>query len=62
MLQTIIDGMREIIGTPEFYKRMTESTNYTWDYGAMFEYFFAGTLLCITVCGVFRFINNLVKK
>lgn len=62
MLQTIIDGMREIIGTPDFYHRLENQTNYTWDYAAMMEYFFAGTLLCITVCGVFRFINNLVKK
>lgn len=61
MLQTIIDGMREIIGTPDFYVENGSYSNY-WDYASMMEYFFAGTLLCITVCGVFRFINNLVKK
>lgn len=62
MMQTIIDGLRSIIGTPDFYTRLANQQNYTWDYGAMMEYFFAGTLLCITVCAGFRFLFNLGKK
>lgn len=60
-MDTIINALREIIGTPDFYKQMSGYNNYTWDYGAMLEYFFAGVLLCVTVCAVFRFIVNLVK-
>lgn len=60
-MDTIINALREIIGTPDFYHNMTGYNNPTWDYGAMMEYFFAGVLLCVTVCAVFRFIVNLVK-
>lgn len=60
-MDTIISALREIIGNPDFYKQMSGYNNYTWDYGAMMEYFFAGVLLCVTVCAVFRFIVNLVK-
>lgn len=60
-MDTIINALREIIGEPDFYHQMTNTSNYTWDYGAMMEYFFAGVLLCVTVCAVFRFIVNLVK-
>ncbi len=60
-MDTIIKALREILGTPEFYVRLGNQTNYTWDYAAMFEYFFAGVILCIVVCAVFRFLVNLVK-
>ncbi len=60
-MQTIIEGLRSVLGEPEFYVRLGSSTNYTWDYGAMFEYFFAGVLLCITVAAGFRFIINWMK-
>lgn len=60
-MDTIINALREILGTPEFYVRLGNQQNYTWDYAAMFEYFFAGVILCIVVCAVFRFLVNLVK-
>ncbi len=53
-MQTIINALREIIGIPEFYVRLGTSTNYSWDYGAMIEYFFAGLILCIVVASVFK--------
>lgn len=60
-MDTIINALREILGVPEFYVRLGTSTNYSWDYAAMFEYFFAGVILCIVVSAVFRFLVNLVK-
>lgn len=60
-METIVNALREIIGVPEFYVQLGNSTNYTWDYAAMMEYFFAGLILCIAICGVFRFIFNAVK-
>lgn len=61
MSETILDALREVIGTPDFYKQMTSTGNYTWDYGAMFEYFFAGVLCCVVVAAVFRFLLNMTK-
>ncbi len=61
-MQTLIDALREIIGTPEFYVRLGGSTsNYSWDYGAMIEYFFAGLILCIVISSIFKFLLNLSK-
>ena len=42
-MQTVIDALRDILGTPDFY---IEGNNYssTWDYGAMIEYAIAGIL------------------
>ena len=62
MVDTIINALREIIGTPEFYVSLGNQTNYTWDYGAMMEYFFAALILCLVISGIFRFIFNAVKR
>lgn len=58
-MQTLIESLREILGTPDFY---IEGSNYssTWDYGAMLEYTIAGCLLIVTVISVFKFIRKLV--
>lgn len=56
-MENLIEALRDIIGTPEFYVRLGNQTNYTWDYGAMLEYMFAGILVCITVSAVFKFIR-----
>lgn len=63
-MTTIIEALRQIVGVPDFYKMMGSGNynNYTWDYNAMFEYFFACILLCVVVCFVFRFVTNLVKR
>lgn len=53
-MQTIIDALREIIGNPEFYVRMGSQQNYTWDYGAMLEYFGALMLVLIVVGSIFK--------
>lgn len=60
-MQTVIEALRELIGTPDFYTKLGTSTNYSWDYGAMIEYFFAGLLLCIVVSSIFKLLLNLTK-
>lgn len=60
-MQTVLEALRSILGEPDFYKQMTSSSNYTWDYGAMIEYFVAALLLLIVVSSVFKFIMKLVK-
>lgn len=59
-MQTLIDTLRQIIGTPDFY---IEGSNYssTWDYGAMLEYVGALILIIVVVISVFKFLRLLVK-
>lgn len=61
----ILTKLRQILGTPTFYKLMPNgsgtSNSYQWDYGAMIEYLIAGTLLIIVVSSVFKFVRLLVK-
>lgn len=57
-MNTIIDALREFLGEPDFYKHLTSSTNYTWDYGAMLEYVLAGILLLIVVGSVFKILRG----
>ena len=54
---TLIESLREIIGTPDFY---IENGNYssTWDYGAMLEYAFCGILVCIVVISLFKLVRK----
>lgn len=61
LMQTIIEALREIIGTPEFYVRLGSSTNYSWDYGAMIEYFGALLLVLIVTASVFKLLINFSK-
>lgn len=57
-MQTIIDALRSILGNPDFYKQLGGYNNYTWDYASMFEYFFAGVVLCIVVGWIFRLLKE----
>lgn len=59
-MQSIIDALRDVVGTPDFYK-VLYGNNPTWDYASMFEYFFACTLLCIVVSAVFRIVVGVFK-
>lgn len=56
-MQTVIDALRNIIGTPDFY---IDNGNYnsTWDYGAMIEYCIAGILVLIVVSSIFRILKG----
>ncbi len=60
-METIISVMRRLIGEPDFYVKLGSSTNYSWDYGAMIEYFFAGLILVIVIASVLKFVVNFNK-
>lgn len=60
-MTSIIDAMRSIIGEPDFYKNLS-GNSYTWDYGAMIEYFIACCLLLIVVGSVFKIILKWITK
>lgn len=59
-MTTIIDAMRSLIGTPNFYKILS-GNNYTWDYGAMIEYFVACCILLVVISSVFKIISKIFK-
>ena len=62
-MQSLIEALRTVLGTTDdWYVRLTNQTNYTWDYGAMFEYFVAAMLLIIVVSSVFKILVNLFKR
>lgn len=58
-MQSVLDALRDVLGTPDFYKRLTDSSNYTWDYGAMLEYFVGAIILMIVVSSIFKLVNKL---
>ena len=61
-MQTLLEALRTVLGEPVFYKQLGSSTNYTWDYGAMIEYFVGALILLICVTSIFKFVFLLVKK
>lgn len=61
-MQTVIESLRDIIGIPEFYVRLGNATNYSWDYGAMIEYAGALILVLVVVSSVFKIIKGWVCK
>ena len=61
-MQTIVEALREIIGAPDFYTRLENQQNYTWDYGAMLEYAVAGMLVLIVVGSVFKILRAVFER
>lgn len=61
-MQNVIQALREIIGTPDFYTRLEGQNNYTWDYGAMIEYAMAGILVLIVVSSVFKILKGWLSR
>lgn len=59
-MQKLIDSLREIIGTPDFYIT-NGSYSGSWDYGAMIEYIGALLLVLVIVASVFKLILNWSK-
>lgn len=56
-MQTIIQALRTIVGTPSFYQG--SGTYQTLDYGAVFEYVLAGLLVLVVVSSVFKIVTRL---
>ena len=59
-MQTVLDALRTVLGEADFYK-VLYGNNYSWDYGAMIEYFVGALILLITVSSVFKFLLRLTK-
>ena len=57
-MDTIINALRDILGTPDFYIDGGSYSNY-WDYGAMLEYFVGAIILMIVVSSVFKLVSKL---
>ena len=62
MLQTVVEALRQIIGAPDFYSKIGNQTNYTWDYGAMLEYAVAAMVVLIVVGSVFRILRSVFER
>lgn len=60
-METVLEALRSILGEPDFYKRLTDNSNYTWDYAAMIEYLVGALLLLVVVSSVFRLLNKVFK-
>lgn len=56
-MQTVINALRDILGQPDFYKVMTTSGNYSWDYGSMIEYLVGAMIVMLCLSYVFKFIK-----
>ena len=57
-MTTLIEGIRQILGIPNFYQQGSA----VLDYGAVFEYFVCALILCICVSSVFKFLIKAVTK
>lgn len=51
-MNTLIDGLRQILGTPNFYDSVTGA----WDYDLAFEYFVCAFILTLVVGSIFKVI------
>lgn len=61
-MTTVLDALRSILGEADFYHQMGSQMTYTWDYGAMIEYFVGALILCIVISSVFRIIVRWAGK
>lgn len=52
-MNNLIEYVREILGTPNFY----DTVNHQWDYGAFFEYSICAILLLVVVISVFKLVR-----
>lgn len=60
-MKSLLDTIREVLGTPDFYVKLGTSTGYSWDYGAMLEYAMCGIILCVVIISAFKFLRQLMK-
>lgn len=54
-MQSLIDSVREVIGSPNFY------VDGVLDYGAVTEYFVCSIILLVVISSIFKFLLNLSK-
>lgn len=58
-MQTVLEAWQSVVGEADFYRQMTSTSNYTWDYGAMIEYIMVSLLVLVVVSSVFRLLAKL---
>ena len=61
-MTSILEQLRSILGEADFYTQLGASTNYSWNYSAMIEYFVGALILCITISSIFRLLSKLVSR
>lgn len=65
-MQTVLEALRQILGEPDFYKVLPNSSssynNYSWDYAAMIEYLVGALILLCVVANVFKLLRCLFSK
>lgn len=49
---SVIDGLRQVIGVPNFY------IDGVIQYDAVLEYFVASVVVCIVVCSIFKLLGK----
>lgn len=57
-MNNLVDTVRDIIGTPEFFS----DTLMDWDYGSMLEYVFCGVLLIVVITFTFKALIRLIDR
>lgn len=57
-MNSLIDGLRSIIGVPSFY----DAINGVWHYDLMVEYVGCLLLVLVVVCSIFRLISKAVYR
>lgn len=55
---SIIEGLRQVLGVPDFWIEASE----TWNYAAISEYFIGALILCIVVSSIFKIIIRWAGK
>lgn len=61
-MQSILESIREYLGTPDFYHVLEDGRTATWDYGAMLEYSICGILLIVVVSSVFKIVRSMFQR
>lgn len=61
-MQSILESIREYLGTPDFYHVLEDGRTATWDYGAMLEYAICGILLIVVVSSVFKIVRSMFQR
>ena len=56
-MQTLIDSLRQIVGSADFY----DVSAGAWNYASMCEYFACVMLVVVVVASVFRILGKLVR-
>lgn len=57
-MNTLLDGLRQILGSPDFYNAGTAS----WQYDLMIEYLAGVIILAVVITSCFRLISKVITR